>query len=144
MLLGERKKACLVNPPQPCLHASVLSHPFVSIPVGFSQAHPVLPSFLPSFLPVVILHSPNSSHPVLRKFTAIAINVPSSVPGSLSPMEHVWNVAARLIPIIVGLPMTNLQIWQTVWCYRVDTQQNLWGMFAILCWTRGDCSYLED
>lgn len=58
MLLGERKKACSANPPQPCLHASVLSHPFVSISVGFSQAHPVLPS---SFLP-------SCRHPALPQF----------------------------------------------------------------------------
>ncbi len=49
----------------------------------------------------------------------------------LNPIEQLWDVVEREIHIMDVQP-TNLQ--QLQWCYHVNMDQNLWGMFPTPCW----------
>ncbi len=44
----------------------------------------------------------------------------------LNPIEHLWDVVEREICI--------MDVQPTVWCYKVNTDQNLWEMFPTPCW----------
>ncbi len=48
----------------------------------------------------------------------------------LNPIEHLWDVVEREIHIM-DVQTTNLQ---QLWCYHVNMDQNLWGMFPTPCW----------
>ncbi len=50
---------------------------------------------------------------------------------ALNPIEHLWDVVEREIRIMDVQPDKSAA---TAWCYHVNMDQNLWGMFPTPCW----------
>ncbi len=51
--------------------------------------------------------------------------------SDLNPIEHLWDVVEREIRI---MDVQADKSAATAWCYHVNMDQNLWGMFPKPCW----------
>ncbi len=60
----------------------------------------------------------------------ILLKCPPQSPD-LNPIEHLWDVVEREIHIIDVQPKKSAA---TTWCYHVNMDQILWGMFTTPCW----------
>ncbi len=101
----------------------------MSIPLWLQCTHLLMATSSRIMHHVAKLKSSQTGFTHDNEFFTLLKRTPQS--PDLNPIEHLWDVVEREIHIMDVLPTKSAA---TVWCYHVNMDQTIWGMFPTPCW----------